>query len=215
MRLYIIRHGQTSWNVERRLQGRSDIALNENGRALAAQTAEGMKNIPFDLAFTSPLRRARETAELILKGRDVPVAEDGRIIEISFGIYEGRHWTEKDTLETLDMERATEDEAAAYQISNFFYHPERYVPARGGETLAELAARTADFMRDICARPGLRDKTILVSTHGAALRGLLNSMRSYEMRDFWGQGVASNCGLFLVECVDGRAALLEENRIFY
>lgn len=215
MRLYIIRHGQTSWNIERRLQGRSDIPLNENGRALAAQTAEGMRHIPFDLAFTSPLIRAKETAELVLAGRGVPIYEDERIIEISFGVYEGRHWTEADTKEALDPLRATEDETAAYEISNFFYHPERYQPAKGGETLEQLAARTADFMDDICARPDLRDKTVLVSTHGAALSGLLNSMRTYEPRDFWDKGVASNCGVFLVECADGRPVLLEENRIFY
>ena len=66
MRVYIIRHGETLWNSEGRLQGKADIDLNENGIRLAKITAEGMKHISFDLAITSPLIRARRTAELII-----------------------------------------------------------------------------------------------------------------------------------------------------
>ena len=74
MRLYIMRHGETEWNVRRLYQGHSDIPLNENGVALAEITGRGLRDIPFDLAFTSPLRRARQTAEIVLRGRDVPLA---------------------------------------------------------------------------------------------------------------------------------------------
>ena len=56
MKLYIIRHGETAWNVEGRLQGQTDTELNENGVRLAKVTAEGLKNIPFDLGISSPLR---------------------------------------------------------------------------------------------------------------------------------------------------------------
>ena len=62
MKLYIIRHGETAWNVEGRLQGQSDTELNENGVRLAKVTAEGLKNIPFDLGISSPLR-ARSTRQ--------------------------------------------------------------------------------------------------------------------------------------------------------
>ena len=68
MKLYIIRHGQTDWNRARRLQGRTDIPLNEWGRRVAELTREGLKDVTFDVAFTSPLIRAKETAELILRG---------------------------------------------------------------------------------------------------------------------------------------------------
>ena len=62
MKLYIMRHGETAWNVEGRLQGQTDTELNENGVRLAKVTAEGLKNIPFDLGISSPLRRAKHTA---------------------------------------------------------------------------------------------------------------------------------------------------------
>lgn len=203
MKIYIIRHGQTMWNKEHLLQGRSDIALNENGRELAKRTGEGMKDIPFDIVFTSPLKRAKETAQLVLGGRDVPVEEDDRIAEISFGKYEGTHWDPK---------------AGCFEspaIFNFFNHPEKYVPPADGESMQQLAERTADFLRDICSRAELRDKTVLVSTHGAAMRGLLNSLRTYDMRDFWGRGVAPNCSVAILECTDGRLELLEEGKLYY
>ena len=63
MMLYIVRHGETDWNRMKKVQGRTDIPLNDYGRHLAEETAEGMKEIRLDLAYTSPLRRARETAE--------------------------------------------------------------------------------------------------------------------------------------------------------
>lgn len=89
MKLYIVRHGETDWNKARRVQGFSDIPLNEYGRHLARETAEGMKDIPFDLAYTSPLVRARETAEIILAGREIPLIESNGIKEMGFGEYEG------------------------------------------------------------------------------------------------------------------------------
>ena len=80
MKLYIIRHGETSWNVQRRLQGASDTDLNENGITLAKRTGEALKEIPFDLCFTSPLKRAKMTAELILAGRDISIYDDERLL---------------------------------------------------------------------------------------------------------------------------------------
>ena len=89
MKLYLIRHGETEWNVKRRFQGRSDIPLNEEGRRLARITAQALVGVPFSRIYTSPLKRAYETAMIIKGERDIPVIEEPRIIEISFGEYEG------------------------------------------------------------------------------------------------------------------------------
>ena len=79
MRLYIVRHGETDWNRIHRVQGRTDIPLNDYGRHLARETAEGMKDVRIDLGYTSPLLRAKETAQILLGDRDVPLYEDSRI----------------------------------------------------------------------------------------------------------------------------------------
>ena len=69
MKMYIIRHGQTPWNARKCLQGRSDVDLNENGIYLAELTGKALRDVTFDMAFTSPLIRAKHTAQCILAGR--------------------------------------------------------------------------------------------------------------------------------------------------
>ena len=69
--LYIIRHGKTDWNDRHKLQGRTDVPLNEEGRRMAEEAREAYRDVHFDICFCSPLIRAKETAEILLRGRDV------------------------------------------------------------------------------------------------------------------------------------------------
>ena len=87
--LYIIRHGKTDWNVEHRLQGQTDTDLNEEGRRMAREAATEYANIHFDVCYCSPLLRARETAKILLDGRDIPIIYDDRLKEMGFGEFEG------------------------------------------------------------------------------------------------------------------------------
>ena len=91
MKIYMIRHGETDWNKARKLQGQIDIQLNEFGKSLAVDTEPALRDIPFDVVITSPLSRAKHTAELVLAGREIPMIEDERIMEMGFGEYEGLH----------------------------------------------------------------------------------------------------------------------------
>lgn len=75
-RVYMIRHGETDWNKAHRLQGWSDIPLNERGRAQAACAAKMMASVPLDVIYTSPLKRAVETADIIRGERDIPVISE-------------------------------------------------------------------------------------------------------------------------------------------
>ena len=89
MEIYIVRHGETLWNKERRCQGTIDINLNENGRELAVITGQALADTHFDVIYSSPLSRAYETACLIRGDRDIPVIKDDRLREICFGNMEG------------------------------------------------------------------------------------------------------------------------------
>ena len=89
MKIYMIRHGETDWNKKRKLQGQVDIPLNEFGRLLAKETAPALADVPFAVCYTSPLKRAAETARLVLGDREVPIVPDKRIQEMSFGEFEG------------------------------------------------------------------------------------------------------------------------------
>ncbi len=87
--LYIMRHGKTEWNAMHKLQGRMDIPLNEEGREMAEKAREEYKNLNIDICYCSPLVRAKETAEIVLRGRNIPILTDDRLVEMSFGEYEG------------------------------------------------------------------------------------------------------------------------------
>lgn len=84
--IYFVRHGQTDWNADKRLQGRADIGLNRIGIQQAYATKEKLKDVKFDKVFCSPLKRAKETCEIITNQK---IIFDDRLIERDFGEYEG------------------------------------------------------------------------------------------------------------------------------
>ena len=89
MEILLTRHGQTQWNVLGKVQGKADIELNENGILQAEETGEILKNENIELIICSPLKRAKQTAEIINKNRNVPIIYDEDIIERDFGEFEG------------------------------------------------------------------------------------------------------------------------------
>ena len=99
MQVYFMRHGDTDWNSVKRLQGRTDIPLNEKGIALARRTAEAVhrSGIHFDYVYTSPLQRARKTAELMNAYSRAPLIPDERLTEFCFGEAEGLLFEEVNT----------------------------------------------------------------------------------------------------------------------
>ncbi len=199
MLLYIIRHGETSWNVMRKIQGATDIPLNENGIRLAKITGEKLADVPFDAAISSPLQRAYKTAQLVLGHREIPIETDERIQEISFGDLEGEQLLQVDP---------------SHPFFSFFSDAYHYVPARNGESIYDICDRTHRFYEDLIHREDLREKTVLIATHGCAVRALLQPLYG-DTDDFWQGGVCPNCGVNIVEVKDGKAALLEKDKIYY
>lgn len=202
MKLYLIRHGETDWNALKRLQGMTDIPLNEKGEELAQKTGEGMKEISIDLIYTSPLKRALRTAELIRGEKKIPIITDERIREISFGKYEGM------------VHKGEHYNVPDKNFPDFFRAPEAYVTPPEGESLNQLLARTGDFLEELKNRKELEEKNILVSSHGAAVRALLCNIEHCSLSEFWGNGVHKNCGVSCVELKDGEYRILWENKVF-
>ncbi len=203
MIIYFIRHGVTDQNKKKCLQGRSDIELNEYGRELAQKTAEGLKEVKFDMIFTSPLKRAAETAEIIRGDREIPIIPENRIIEISFGAYEGLSFGEE-TYNIPDSE-----------FMNFFRAPDKYSVPFGGESFEEVIKRTGEFLEELRQKENYQDKTILLSTHGCALKALLANIKGISIAEFWGEGVHKNCAVSIAEYKDGEYRLIEEGKVYY
>ncbi len=202
MYLYLVRHGQTDWNKNRRLQGRLDIPLNEFGRQLARETAAGLAEVPFTRCFSSPLSRAVETARIILNGRDVPITCDPRLIEMGFGEIEGGICSE-------------EGWNVPESFRLFFTDPAHYQPPEGGETFYDVRRRLKGFLDWLSGCPEYQQDTILVTTHGAALAGILNCIKKEPVSSYWGEGVHMNCGVTLVEVTDGVPEIVFEDKVYY
>lgn len=158
--VFILRHGQTSWNVEGRMQGRRDSPLTELGLAQAAAQAEIMALVRAafpDLSFySSPLGRAARTAEIAFSGGHV--TPDARLSEVSAGAWEGR--LRADVVAEQGGDAAAADEAQMFDL---------FLSAPDGEREGDLAARVDGFL------DGLTAPTAVVS-HGvvsAYLRGRL------------------------------------------
>jgi len=167
--LFYIRHGQTAWNAEGRYQGAKDIPLNDIGRGQADQNGRLLRRLleregrsPNDFRwFVSPLSRTRETMERIRARFEAPLPEvtvDPRLIEISFGLYEGRLHTD---LAAGEMAIAGERDHSFWD----FRPPE-------GESYADLAERVEDFGRSL-AGPSI------IVAHGGLLRVLMHLIDGY------------------------------------
>lgn len=207
MRLYFVRHGETPWNVERRMQGRSDIALNEFGRLLAVKTGIGMSDLSFDLVYASPLVRAYHTAELILAenktGKNLEIIKENRIEEIGFGVYEGlccgkEGWNMPDD-----------------NFKNFFTNCEDYKTPEGGESFENVMKRLSNFLDELLSNKDLLDKTLLIVSHGAVIRGVINYFTDNPISDYWKGGVHKNCGVSIVNFDGNNATIEAENIVYY
>lgn len=202
MKIYLMRHGETEWNKIGKFQGQVDTPLAKEGILQAQKTSEGMKEIPFDCIFSSPLKRAYMTAQIIRGDREIPLIRDNRLKEMSFGIYEGRRL-------------AGFNKPGRVRAMRFRNDPVRYRPPKHGETFEELIARTSGFIREeILPLEGKMD-TILITAHGAAVRSIILALTGRELKDFWNTPFGKNCSTALFECENGQMKIIYENKIYY
>ena len=202
MDLDIVRHGETDWNTEKRIQGQTDIELNENGVRLAKLTAEGLKNVDFDYIFSSPLKRAFRTAEILRGERSMEIVRDERLKEMFFGEYEG----------TTKAERP-----ADCCITTLFKAPADYVAEKGAESLEELTARAQAFLEEhvFPIEEVNPDAKILLIGHGALNKALMSCLMHWDKKDFWGYVQQKNCTVTIVGIKGGHAEFVEPGKVFY
>ena len=155
MKIYLVRHGETDWNQAGRLQGQTDIDLDAQGFAQAAEAAERLKEVPFEIAFCSPLIRARHTAETIVGERKITLTTDERLRELNFGPWEG-----------TDVRKIREG------ANSPFTDPGSYLPPEGAESFAQLYARSGEFVKQVLLPLEGTYETVLVVAHGALNRSI-------------------------------------------
>ena len=173
--LYIMRHGKTDWNLLNKLQGRTDIPLNDEGISMAEKARDEYSSVNIDVCYSSPLSRAYETAKIVLENRDIPIITDERLVEMCFGEYEGVENSFKDT---------------SLPINVIFKEPEKYTESIGGaETFGELYARTGEFLREVIEPQLQAGKDILIVGHGAMNASIIGQIKGIPIEDYWSAGL--------------------------
>lgn len=167
--IWLVRHGQTDWNLEGRLQGQLDVPLNDTGMDQARLLADQLAEKKFCALYSSDLMRARQTAEIISGRVNLPIKFDRRLREISQGEFEGMLFSEV----MLNFEGAMADRSRNPVHSRL----------PGGETVAELAARFKEAIDEIaCAHPV---EPVLVVAHGLAIATMLCRVYGYPMESVY------------------------------
>lgn len=161
MKIYLIRHGQTDWNIQGKIQGSHDIPLNETGCRQAQRLAKGMSSHTVKRIFASPLVRAAETAKILGKEKKVDVCFMQKLVEVEFGKWEGLTWTEIKKEYPMEYEQWCLDSAKA--------------TPPGGEIQSEIMKRCTEALNEIINLTGGQEDTAIVS-HGATLAHLFTYM---------------------------------------
>ncbi|MBE5891511.1 MAG: histidine phosphatase family protein [Lachnospiraceae bacterium] len=177
--LYIMRHGRTDWNVDYKVQGRTDIPLNEEGIQMAQKARGKIQKIPFDICYSSPLIRAKKTAEIVLEGTDCPIVEDERLMEMSFGICEGDSHIFRNP---------------NHPLFKLFKDPVNYITVEGGESFDDVSNRCKSFLKEVIAPELAVDKNILIVAHGALNCCMIGQIRRTPLEHFW-DNMTENCEL--------------------
>ena len=180
-RLYLIRHGETEWNSQHLAQSYTDIPLSDVGRQQAQCTAKRLQNVDFDVAYSSDLCRAKETAEIILGTRHIQVNTIKSLREYNKGVFEGLHRSE--------YSLRYPDQYQASLTQDLDFSPE------SGESVRQVYDRVSEFGIFITAE--YPNENILIACHGGSLRALVVHLLSLSMETTW-KLATSNCSLTII-----------------
>ena len=187
---YLVRHGETEWNAQERVQGQTDIPLSGVGRGQAARTAERLAGHGFGAVYASDLHRAQETAQIIVSRLPEPGPEvrlRPSLREIAYGVLEGERRNSTGTYHDLDMK------------------PE------GGESFRELLDRLGGFARELEASHP--DEDALVVSHGGALRALAVGLLGLPQDAFWRMRGLLPASVSVIRHEDGFSTLTAWNDV--
>ena len=171
-RWFLVRHGETQWNAEERVQGQTDVPLHETGRREAAATGRRLSEIPFAAVYASDLGRTQETAAIIRGAHlasppEVQTHPDLR--EVAYGVLEGLTWSE-----IRQRDKSMNDRQFVRDLD--------FAPP-GGETFRQVLARTGRFADMLRERHANDD--VLVVGHGGSLRALAVRILGLPDYAFW------------------------------
>ena len=193
MDIILARHGETAWNVGEVFRGRADIELNDNGRHQAALLGKYLADKPLGAVYSSPLKRALDTARAIAEHRDLKVQVREELSDLDFGEWEGLQVGEvRGKYPELFLEWAE--------------YPEK-VRLPGGETLDDVTRRSLKIIEDVTHR---HHESVVLVTHRVVIKILVCALLGLDNSHFWNIMV-DTCGLTTFRFEKGRFILIRHN----
>lgn len=193
--IYLTRHGETEWNEKKLIQGHTDIPLNEKGIKQAKELGVELDKIHFDVAYSSDLHRARDSAKIILYNKKIKILTVKALRERNFGKFEGKHLIEmrKTFGEAMLVTKEKQKKLQIFDVEND----------------EEIITRLIPFMKKI-AKKNIT-KNVLMVTHGGLLRAFLSYV-SYKISEktFFPM---KNAGYLIIES-DGEEFEVKEEKLF-
>lgn len=188
MNIWLVRHGQTDWNKDWLMQGRTDVPLNEEGIGQAHIVSDLIGNVDFDAVYSSPLSRALKTASIAAGVDEKQILVDERLIEVDFGKYEKIPYKKIGTKMTL-----------------YWTLPEIFPAPKGVESVKSLVERASSFLKDIECR---EYNNVLVVAHGGIMRALNGYLCDHRNGIKWRPRM-KNCEVRVYESLSGKHRLLK------
>ena len=182
MKIYVVRHGQTKWNLEGRIQGKTDIELNEKGREQAKTIRDLIAKYDIDLIISSPLKRAKETAEIINSKLKCPIIFDKALEERGYGEFEG------------EVRKLIEDEIVNSQMLHNYNLNLDY---KGIEPIKDLCNRVWGLLDSI--KEKYKNKNILLISHGGVIRAINGYFEGVDEDGVIENPQLSNCEIKIYE----------------
>tara|TARA_Y100001968_G_scaffold107986_1_gene97625 strand:+ start:14335 stop:15666 length:1332 start_codon:yes stop_codon:yes gene_type:complete len=189
-RLILVRHGETNWNLEGRFQGQIDIPLNQNGQKQALAAGNFLTKVSIDNAYTSPMARPKETAEIILQTHPgVKLESKEKLVEIAHGLWEGKLESEiKDSWPKL--------------LEKWQNSPDT-VQMPEGENIKEVWERSVECFESICKELST-NQTALVVAHDAVNKTILCHLLGLTPSDIW-MMKQGNGGITVIDIPEGKS----------
>ena len=190
--IYLTRHGETEWNEKKLIQGHTDIPLNTKGKEQAKLLGKQLKDIDFDVVFSSDLLRAANSAEIIIKEKEMTVIKIKALRERFFGRFEGKSLDEmrKAFGEVMLVTKEKQKKLKIYDVEND----------------EEIITRLIPFMKKIAKQ--YIGKKILMVTHGGLLRAFLSYV-NYEVPEYSDRPM-KNTGYLIIESDGNKFEIIEE-----
>lgn len=185
-RIYVVRHCEAISNLTRVYHGQKDCDVSENGKAQLEFLAERFKNVSFQKLYSSPLTRAKKTAQAVNKYHNFDINIDNGLIEICGGDHEGHPWAE---LDVIDPE----------QMNYWRNEPEKYSP-KNGESMQTLFERAYPAVEKIARENA--GETIVVATHACFIRSLVARAKGMKIEQLKDLNWVDNTSVTLIEFDD-------------